>query len=222
MAIGGMMKTATLLLTVLACGAALAVPAASSAWEPAGAGAETMTAYSTQYNLEVPIYINGTIYFGDMIIECPDSEISFTYWRGEENTLSTGVLGPENGYCYPELEMSTAIDDCELGGLTSDFAMNGHGDPINDVMVLSNAPSFAYEFEDVACPYLDDTFFVMLQEPDACAPTYNESTGEIEFLEMECMEVQESTNPHIRDGDPVEIEGEFFVYDPVSPFPYME
>lgn len=225
MAIGGMMKAATLLLTVLACGAALTVPAASSAWLPESEEDTVMRASATAFVLEVPIHYNGTIYLGDMDIVCPDAELFFRYSEASlthDNPMTNGTIGPDGGYCDPQWSGSGILDECDIGGVTSGLGMNAYGDEPTDEIVISNGPNFGLQFQGAECPFVSDTFYVSIPDSDSCRPDYSDFWGTIDFNELECLETQESIMPHIRDDEPVEIDGEFFLYDPVDPFPYME
>jgi hypothetical protein len=220
-----MMKTATLLLTVLACGAALAMPAASGAWLPESEEDTTMHAYATDFALQVPLHYNGTIYLGDMYVVCPDAELFFRYSEASlthDNPMSNGTIGPDNGYCDPQWSGSGILDNCVIGGTTTSVGMNAYGDASTDEIVISNGPHFGLQFQGAQCPFVSDTFYVSIPDTDSCRPAYSDFWGTIDFYELECLETQESIMPHIRDDEPVEIEGLFGIYDPVDPFPYME
>jgi hypothetical protein len=216
------MKSAATLSTILACCVALAVPTSSGAWEPAGAGNELMSASGELLTLQVPLHYNGSIYLGEMYVNCPEAEVSFRYWRGEANLVTNGSIGPDDGYCYPELANSSVFDNCVIGGVTTALGIVGNGDPANDEIVLDNGPTFGFQFQGASCPFVSDTFSLFIQDEGACTPSYDDSTGEIEFDEMLCLQTELSTMPHIRDDEAAEIETEVAVYDPVSPFPYME
>ena len=112
------MRTPALLLAGIACYCALAAtPSASNAWEPLNVEADTMSLTTNGgMTLEVPMYANGTIYLGDMLIQCPVVDLSFNYWEGAENLLTNGLFSIDDAYCYPEYESgASSLDYCTFG-----------------------------------------------------------------------------------------------------------